>query len=192
MLPDALDWLDSVERERMRAFSHPDRRISFALGRIAARLALAKRIGCKPEDVGIVIGKDRAPRVSDSPFRVSIAHTGRGEEVFGAAAVSTGPVGIDLERVVKRNPALRERILQPSELEFLNDRPGESDVLVLLWSLKEAVLKGLRTGLRRPVRDIRITHLDNGHAAADAGDSGVWNLAYERLDDVWVSVAWPG
>lgn len=191
VLPEALTWLDSVEKERFQSFLHPDRRTSFALGRVAARAALAKRMGCSPEEVRIVIGEDRAPRVVDTPLRVSIAHTGREESVVGAAAVSTAPVGIDLERIVERNPALRERILQPSELEFLDDQPGKSGDLVLLWSLKEAVLKALRTGLRRPVREILLTQLNNGDAAADAGDSGAWNLAYERLDDVWVSVAWP-
>ena len=184
------------ERGRQAAFGHADRRRQFALGRTAARTLAAGRFGCAPEAVPLTVGADGAP---DLPgLHVSIAHTARGDRVAALAAVADGPVGVDLERVAPRRPDLWRRILADDEHGLLDALGGPTDrAQTLLWTLKEAVLKGQRTGFRAGGRSVRLA-LDadgapptRGLATATARASGAWTVAFGLEGDLWLAVAWP-
>lgn len=182
--------LSAAERERLAAFGHLDRRRSFALGRLAARELLGRRLGMPPEAVPLQVAPDGAPEVVGHSLAVSITHTGRGDRVRGAAAIGERPLGIDLERVVRRSSGLVQRILNEDEAAMLEAMPGASwEALTLFWSLKEAVLKGLRTGFRRPARSIRLRSVDEGRACAEC-EGALWSLAYVRIKNDWLTVAW--
>ena len=186
--------LSDAEAARLTTFAHDERRRQFVLGRVAAR-TLAAQPGEPARAVALAVGADGAPEIPGR--RVSIAHTGQGDGVAAAlAAVAAGPVGVDLERVAPRRPNLWTRILAPQERPLLDALGGPSDdAQTLLWTLKEAVLKGQRTGFRAGARSIRLTvdadgaPPDRGVATATAG-SGDWRLAFGRHDDLWLAVAW--
>ncbi len=186
--PDAA-VLSTAERERHDAFASPDRRLAFALGRTAARHLLAASLGVAPGDVDLAVGDDGAPLV---PGRyVSIAHTGRHERVIAVAAVSQAPVGVDVETVGPRRPDLWRRILAPAEYGLVDALGGPTDeAQTLLWALKESVLKGQRTGLRAGARSVVLSLSASGRASAESGVSGAWEIAYARLGEAWVAVAW--
>ncbi|MDT0632339.1 4'-phosphopantetheinyl transferase family protein [Rubrivirga litoralis] len=204
------DALSAAERARAAAFGSADRRLRFALGREALRRLAAGRLGCAPPDVPLVVGPDGAPRLDLSrldlahdgappapPAFVSIAHAGRGGAAVGAAALADRPVGVDVEAVAPRHPALWRRMLRDDELGALDALGGPTDeAQTLLWSMKEAVLKGQRTGLRAGARSVRLT-LDrpapaaaSGAARAWAEASGPWRLRYGRVGGLWLVVAW--
>lgn len=184
------DVLSRAERERLATFGHPDRRLGFVLGRTAARELLAERLGCAPADVPLVVAPSGAPVVAGDDLHVSIAHAGRGAESLAAAAVAPRRLGLDLERIQPRRADLYQRILRPEEYALLDRLPLDHDAAqTLLWSLKEAVLKGLHTGLRRSTRSIHLVSLGDGRAQADAGDGSHWALHYGRRGGCWVSVA---
>jgi len=194
-VPDArgaapLDALSPAERARLATFAHPDRRLGFALGRTAARRLLAERLGCPPEAVPLALAASGAPVVSGHPLHVSIAHAGRGADTLAAAVAAARPVGLDLERITPRRPDLYRRILRPDEHALLDALPlGHDEAQTLLWSLKEAVLKGLHTGLRRAARTVHLQDVRDGAAVADAGEGSVWVLRYGRRGAFWVVVA---
>ncbi len=185
--------LSPSELSRLATFGHAGRRRQFVLGRTAARTLVASRFGCAPHEVSLTVGEDGAPRV-EGGF-VSIAHGGRGDALVGAAALAARPVGLDVERVAPRRPDLWTRILRPEEYALLDALGGPTDdVQTLLWALKESVLKAQRTGFRAGGRSVRLA-LDTAHLAeAGAGgavsEHGAWRLAYRRLDDLWLAVAW--
>ena len=60
-----------------------------------------------------------------------------------------------------------------------------------MWSLKEAVLKARRTGLRAGMRSVGLSGLDPDRQQATATDTdgGLWRLGFERRGDLWISVA---
>lgn len=184
--------LSEVERQRLAGFSHPDRRAGFVLGRTAARTLLAERLGVAPEAVPLRVGADGAPVVAGaSGVVVSIAHAGRGEAV-GAAAVAERPVGLDLERVRERQPGLWRRMLAPEERAVLDALGGPTDdSQTLLWSVKEAVLKGCRTGLRAGMRSVTLSGLDAERQRLGAADAEgrLWRVGYARRGDLWVCLA---
>ena len=187
----AADALTVDEHERMRSFGREDRQRSFILGRTAARTLLAERLGCAPSEVPIEIIADGALDVPGHLLRVSIAHTGKARDTLALAAIGERPVGVDLERIQPRLPTLYTRILHPNEYPLL-DALGldHNTAQVLLWSLKEAVLKGLQTGFQRAAQSVRLSSLVEGQAHADSGDGQHWRLRYTRRGDVWVTVAW--
>lgn len=188
--------LSDAERARLATFGHPDRRRQFALGRTAARTLAAARLAVAPEAVPLAVGADGAPELPG--LHVSIAHTARADRVAALAAVASGPVGVDLERVAPRRPDLWRRILTPAEHALLDALGGPTDdAQTLLWTLKEAVLKGQRTGFRAGGRSVRLAldadggPPDRGHARAEAEGSGAWTVAFGREGDLWLAVAWP-
>ena len=196
-----LDALSAAERARLAGFGHDARRRQFVLGRTAARTLAAQRLGVAPADVDLGVGADGAPQVPAG--HVSIAHTGRAASA-ALAAVASGPVGVDLERVGPRRPDLWTRILRPDERTLLDALGGPTDdAQTLLWTLKEAVLKAQRTGFRAGGRSVRLvldgpsaqhahTHRappDRGVATAASGAGG-WRVAFGRHGRLWLAVAW--
>ncbi|MEM1116945.1 MAG: 4'-phosphopantetheinyl transferase superfamily protein [Bacteroidota bacterium] len=196
--------LSASERARCDGFGSPERRLQFTLGRTVARGLAGRRLGVAPAAVPLRVGADGAPEVDG--MHLSIAHGGRGDAVVAAAAVADRPVGVDVEAIVPRRADLWPRILAPEEapvFEALGVHGSEG--LTLAWSLKEAVLKGQRTGLRAGARSVRLSLCDEGvpevglpevglpeagAAAAVSERSGRWHLRWRRLGAVWVTLAW--
>jgi 4'-phosphopantetheinyl transferase len=185
-----LDALTPEERARLASFGLGDRRLGFALGRTAARGLLAERLGCPPRAVPLALAASGAPVVEGHPLYVSISHAGRGPETLAAAAVAERPLGLDLEWIRPLRPDLYRRILAPDEWALLEVLPlGHDAAQALLWTLKEAVLKGLQTGFRRSPRSVHLHTLADGRAEADAGDGSRWALHYGRHGGFWIAVA---
>ncbi|OZC02591.1 4'-phosphopantetheinyl transferase family protein [Rubricoccus marinus] len=188
------DVLSPGERERLEEFVHPDRRIGFVLGRTAARTLIGEALGVAPEAAPLAVAASGAPVVVGAPLYVSIGHAGRGEAIGGAVLAET-PVGFDLERILPRHPGLWRRMLAPEEHALLDALGGPTDeAQTLLWSLKEAVLKGCQTGLRAGMRSVTLSEHDASRQrlVARDGGGGLWRLRYERRGDVWVSLALAG
>ena len=182
--------LSADERVQHDAFATADRRRAFVLGRTAARHLLARATGAAAARVELTVGDDGAPR---TPGRaVSIAHTGRGADLVAVAAVAGTPVGVDVERVGPRRADLWQRLLTPGEHAVLDHLGGPTDsAQTLLWALKEAVLKGQRTGFRAGARSVVLTLGETpGRVRAVSDVSGGWEIAYARLGAAWLAAAW--
>ena len=187
--------LSEREHARADAFGSASRRRQFALGRTAARTLAGERLGVDPDRVDLRVAADGAPEVPG--VHLSIAHTGRGGNVAAAAALAARPIGVDLERVAPRRPDLWRRILRPEEHTLLEALGGPTDdAQTLLWTLKEAVLKGQRTGFRAGGRSVHLALAADGvppargHATAEAEGSSAWRIAFGRDGDLWLAVAW--
>lgn len=62
-----------------------------------------------------------------------------------AVAISTAPVGVDIQKIVSTNYNLALKILNDSELEEFNSLKNteKSDYLILKWTQKESIFKSL-------------------------------------------------
>ena len=193
-LPHAESVLSAAERARRDGFGAADRRRHFALGRLAARTLAGERLGVPPGAVPLGVAADGAVEVEGADLHLSISHGGGGAAAVGLAAIGPRPVGVDVEPIRARRADLWTRILRPDERPALDALGGPSDESqTLLWSLKEAVLKGQRTGLRAGARSVRLelgdgADLSSGVASAQADASGRWALRYARRGDLWVVV----
>lgn len=192
--PEDLSGFDAIlsadERERMHTFAHAGRRRAFAAGRIAARLLLAERLSVPPEAVPLRVAQDGAVEVEGAGLYVSIAHSG----TRAVAAVSSAPVGIDIEQNRPRHEDLYRFLLHPDEYPLLDALPYDrTEAIVLCWVLKEATLKALRTGLRLSPKRLRLD-VDAARTMARVFVEGgeTWQAQYERSGDYLLAVAYRG
>lgn len=189
-----LTGLPAAERAQAAAFGSAKRRREFALGRSTARALLAEHLALAEPDVPLRIGEDGAPEVEGTDLRLSIAHASTAERSFAAAAVAPHPVGVDLEVIRPRRPDLYRFVLHPDEYGLLDTLPhGHDAAQVLLWTLKEAALKAMRTGFRCSPKKLRLT-VEPGRRAGGVRveDGGTWALRYAEGDGFFVAVAFPG
>jgi 4'-phosphopantetheinyl transferase len=187
--------LSDVERRAYRRLASA-RRADWLAGRIAAKEAYRRY--AKPRRVApgrIVIRHVRtgAPRlVGRDGIHVSIAHSAG----WGAAAVASFPVGIDLERVRRHGRRVLSHIVGGDELPYLGTVGGGKDALVCLaWVVKESVLKALEVGLGTSPRALRIVRRDGDRfrvvASADRRGPRVWTVTARIVDGYAVALAVP-
>jgi phosphopantetheinyl transferase len=182
--------LSPDELARMESFGHPDRRRGFAFGRMAARGLLAEWLGVSPDNVPLAVASDGGVVVDGHLIHVSISHAGHGPSAQSIAVIAERPIGVDLEEIVPRRDDLYRRILHPDEYGLLQTLGlNHNEATVLLWSLKESVLKGLRTGFRRSAQTVRLDDLSDGMGHAHMDDGPSWNLRYTRREGFWITLA---
>lgn len=185
----AASVLSAEEVERLASFRHDDRRATFAVGRLAARTLIAERAGCSAADVVVSVLDDGSLSVPDTGLHLSISHSG----LDVVAVIGDHAVAVDLERIKPRPASLYRFMLRPDESGLLDTVPGPDDRrIALLWSIKESVLKGRRTGLRHSPKSLHIVRFDHaGRAEVLADDGARWQVALEVADECALAVAWP-
>lgn len=122
------------------------RREYFLRRRSVLRHMLAQRLGCAPESVIVAHGVAGAPRVVAPQGNLHISVSARGS--FAALAISSAPVGVDIEIVAAPREPLWH-VLHPGERSAIERqwREAASDQRFLeTWAAKEASLKALGSG----------------------------------------------
>ena len=190
-VPQWEGMLSAEELERYAAFPVEKRRREFLLGRAVLRTLAAEQTETPPTEVPLRVAEDGAVEWVDAPHHVSLAHA----DTRAVAVMAPFRVGVDLEQIAAYEPEVRQFALRPDELEQLGAGPLDRDAaFICIWTLKEAVLKARRTGLRTAPKRV---HLDIGpdiDPEALRGTAQVqgeaWHVAAERWDDFFLSVAW--
>jgi len=137
--------LSPEEIERRAVMKSESRRKQFVLGRIALRTLLGSLLDRSPRSVRLCVEESGRVRTPDSSFRLSIAHSG--ERAVATAAERES--GVDLECMSEKPESLLDYILNENESVAVKALPlSAQEKLFLTWTLKEAVLKALGTGLR--------------------------------------------
>ena len=155
--------LTPEEERHAASFTHPKRRAEWALGRVAAREALARAAGIDPGGLVVLPDEDGAPRGFHEgrplALGVSISH-GHGRAI--AWALTEGLPGVDLERVKPRPEGTFRFYLDIEERASLQKLEGEERdrAAVVLWSLKEAAWKTLRPHRGIALLDFELAPLD--------------------------------
>ena len=108
-------------------------------------------------------GKPWFPQYPQLHFNLS--HS-RGLALCGAGGY---PLGVDVERVRPRRAGLARYVLSEKEFAWFQDRGGDWGSLYTLWTLKEAKVKCLGTGLRQAPRTIGVPLLEPGQTGEQDG-----------------------
>ncbi len=164
---------------------------SFTAGRILARRLAAAHLGCSPEAVPVVVADDGSLVLENTRYSLSLAHSRKG--VCATIARNTR-VGIDLEAILQRHEDLYRFILHPDEYGILDTLDLDRDsILILCWSIKEAVLKGMKTGFRFSPKKLRLDiNLEQGRAGIVTTDmEAVWQCVFEKRDNSYLAIAYP-
>lgn len=186
--------LTPAELERVDAQRTPRGRARAARSRAALRRVLAPRLGVAPGAVPIRVEAAGRPVVDGGPaFSVS-----RGEDRVVIVVADQPGIGIGVD-IVPSVPGWPARdivpfVLSHAERRALHGTSGhEADRLLLrMWSLKEARLKGTGVGFQIEPAECRTWLLDDTTAVVTAPDgAGPWAAdTFSLGPDALVSVAW--
>ena len=154
-------WLDEGERARWRRFGHERPRRQFVLCRAALRALLCRRLDCGNDELSFGAAKHGKlfALVGGVPASASFNVSHSGEHGLIAFA-SRGRIGVDVEkRTAGRDlDGIAERVFAPGERAQLAALAGERKVRLFfsLWTMKEALLKALGTGLSLDSRQFEV------------------------------------
>lgn len=193
----ALDVLTDEERERLRRFRRPADAASFAAGRALVRLALAELVGAAPGELvfdtwcEVHASPHGKPRLVEPAAELDFSLSRAGPRLL--LAVSTAPVGVDVER--------RDRDIEVgvARIAFADDERAEledagPDVFLACWTRKEAVLKALGHGLAVDPKSVSVTFLDGvepriRRLPEEFGPPEAWSLVPLARDEWLAAVA---
>mgnify|MGYP001818641182 CR=1 FL=1 len=157
--------LNSGELANADRFRRVTTRNQHIVGRAMARRLLGdERVA--PHSIEFSAGQYGKPHVlhpkeANQPF--NIAHTD-GLVLFGIADQEAELVGVDVECTDRRTSTeLAERYFSKPEIEFLRTQPMERQKYFFLriWTLKEAFIKAIGTGLHTPLADFAFERIDS-------------------------------
>ncbi len=145
--------------------------------KIVARARLRQILGGyldrSPREIEISIGLQGKPQVTGLEFNLS--HSG---DVV-AYAVSDRPVGIDVERIRSMDlSGIIQRFFAPSEFAAWQKLPPAEQELAFFqtWTVKEAYLKAIGTGLHTPLSEVEVTIDQDPPIILQAPGSENWQL----------------
>jgi 4'-phosphopantetheinyl transferase len=124
------------------------KRREFLVGRTAIRRVLGAILEMPPAAVTLVEGPHGKPHIGATPpLQFNLSHSGD----QAILAVGTAPLGVDIEQMRSGRPFTRlaDRFFAAVEAQWLHAQPAASRQRAFyhLWTLKEAYLKALGTGL---------------------------------------------
>lgn len=146
-----ISWLDQTERARYQRFKKSEHRHAFLVSHALTRKMLANELSCPPADIHFgVTGRAKpiltAP-TSTKPLHFNLSHT----HGLAAVALSTEPIGIDLECLARNTPGpeLAQRYFTLAEQADIQNQPQteQKKRFLTYWTLKEAFLKAQAWGI---------------------------------------------
>ncbi len=183
---EAFSWLDEQERVRAGRFIGAAPRRGFALCRAALRALLCDELGCRNEQLAFGASEHGKPFaiVQGLPARIScnVSHSGK----HGLVALAPeGRLGVDVEEFVPhRNlDVLIDTVFTPDERAELASIAASSRdrAFFKLWTVKEALLKALGTGLSLDASSFEVPS-----ALRSGGDSAVFTFPQSPSVQWWV------
>jgi 4'-phosphopantetheinyl transferase len=181
-------WLSERERACLDWLHIPKRRADWRLGRWTAKSAVSVYLNL-PRNQQMLAGIELRPASSgapevflhdrSAPVQISLSHS------HGVGLCTIAPLGVelgcDLETVESRSEVFLVDYFTNEEQNLVSTALGarRDQVVTLLWSTKESVLKALRCGLRSDTRavnaapaDFPENHGDEWHLVSAAHTSG--------------------
>jgi phosphopantetheinyl transferase len=154
-------------------------------GRIALRQAyreIREARSLPPADPAVAYRPNGQPYLAAQPdLYCSISHCHR----FGVATVARIPVGIDIEKVQPHDPRLLGYVARAEEVAAMGELvESATELLTMLWTLKEATAKASGSGLRIPLRRLRVTQ-----TGAERFEVDGWTALSYRYDQFFIGLA---
>jgi len=193
---DAEAMLSVDERQRRQSFLTPDLRRRFLAARSGLRLVLARHLDRNPRALSFSSNEFGKPRLmGGKPVHFNLSHSG---ERAVLAVSDDVEVGIDLEQIrAIEHVDLARRYFHRNEvaaIERLRDTQEQHHAFFRIWTLKEAVVKALGTGLSTPLDSFEISIASSRPAMARAPMNAprTWWLQQATMDGYCLALAVPG
>lgn len=180
-----IELLSPAERERYERFIVPEPAEEFLVGRALLRSILGAYLGAKPQEIQLRLGPYGKPALAESKSSIdfSLAHS---QGLVACALARNCELGLDVEYLRTADEALdlAERFFERWEFIELSRLPPRvrSFRFFQYWTLKEACLKALGTGLKIPLDHFSFEFRPDGTPRPLAvHDRENWQLAQLKL-----------
>lgn len=142
-------YINSERRKRINSFYHVEDALRSLAGEWLARLILSEKLHMNLFEIMIDYDKNRKPFFnSPSGLHFNISHSGD----WSVCAVSTLPVGVDIERIQPLDVNIAKNVFTESEFERMTDFADKAEQLnyfYQIWTIKESYLKTLGLGFSK-------------------------------------------
>lgn len=146
-----ISLVSADRRERIQTFKNPiTARLSLGAG-VLLKLALDESgLGDKMDQ--IEIGAHGKPYLKHTEFHFSLSHSGH----YAICAVSSAPIGADIQQIKETLPKRTTRILSDEERAYLDGLPETERIQLFyrLWARKESLIKWDGRGLQLPMEQL--------------------------------------
>lgn len=190
--------LDERERARLQRLRVAEKRRQLLAAQADLRRVLGRYRERPPEQIRFAYGPHGKPWLPEDPdLGFNLSHSAQ----LAVVAVGRGlEIGVDLEHVARERAFLRlaRRYFDAAEHAWLEGRPEATRAadFYRIWTLKEAYLKAIGTGLTVPPASFRIDLERDPPALAtthDGDDADAWRLLTPAVAESYaVAVCWRG
>ena len=142
----------AYRREKLAALRVPDKRRQSVGAELLLRQALADAAPGFPWPPEIRAGEYGKPAWNVEGLFFSLSHSGR----LAACAVADRPLGLDLQKPEPYREALARRFFAPEEQAYLLASANRDRDFCRIWTMKEAWIKAVGTGLRTPLSSFSV------------------------------------
>ncbi len=158
-----LALVDGERREKVNALAARDKKNSSLAAGVILPLAL-KKCGIAGE-VRVEYGLWEKPRlISPKGVYFNLSHSGE----WTVIAISDSEVGVDVQQVKPVDMRLAKRFFAEDEQRQIEEAgEGVTELFYRFWTVKEAYLKALGTGLDRPLNSFTVRFTAGGAKLSD-------------------------
>jgi 4'-phosphopantetheinyl transferase len=145
-IPKFKGYLTTAELEKAERYHFKKDKDRFIICRASLRLLLSELIGLNPMDIIIARDKNKKPYLPSHPkVFFNVSHTIE----YGLIAISSNPVGIDVENVNREwdYSETAPQIFGGTELEKLALTKDKVRLFFTYWTRKEAIVKATGKGI---------------------------------------------
>ncbi len=158
----AVSWLNSGELERWNRFRVDRPRREFALCRAALRYLLCLQLGCENSQLTFGLARYGKPFALMDGRPVGIRFNVTHSDPHGLITITRGVrVGIDVEQSSRLRDfdGIATMVFGPNEQAEIASLSGEEKARLFFrfWTLKEALVKALGTGLTTKLTEVEIS-----------------------------------
>lgn len=172
--------LSAYRRQKLARIKNPVQ-YALSLGVELLLIEALKTLGPIGLPLDIKTGPAGKPALVGGPC-FNLSHSGE----LVLCALSDKPVGADVQRLSRYQPALVSRFFSAAESRWLEQQQEQNLAFTTLWSLKESAVKLYGAGIAGAHLDsFTIRAEKGGQASISTGEGKLW---YTELEDYVISV----
>lgn len=165
----ALSKMDPEQKDRIIRFHFMEDRKRALVGVLLSKYAIGKVFGLLPDEIRFEKNKYGKPHVAGKKgVHYNISHSGD----YVVCAVSSSPVGIDVQEISGQNLDVADRFFSQEERDALAMCEGDAKrkLFYEIWSLKEAYIKCIGMGLSKPLDEFGVVKESGKYRLIDKGE----------------------
>ncbi len=152
-LDQYLTHLSAARREKAQSYHNMQDKNASICASLLVRYLMNSEFGIENNTQEYAVSKHGKPYLVDHPnIHFNISHSGD----YIACAIDSSPIGVDIEQVRNYRESIPKKFFTASEIKYLENCVDETESFYKLWTIKEAYIKYLGTGLYKPLNTFSI------------------------------------